>query len=143
MKKRKKKYNPHKHARQMVKGLIIEWEDKDPISHSKSDIAAQKVSHINPIYRLTADKAFAQFGDWITTVQCFHWLLEITVIFDYENGTTQKEVRELEAFIKLDQINDHALEAIKDAMRHGDMNCYRTTQFKITCLDTADRRNAA
>ncbi|WP_339898255.1 hypothetical protein [uncultured Gilvimarinus sp.] len=56
------------------------------------------------------------------------------VLFDYPNGMTQNEERELEAFATIDAINDHAMSAIEEMFRHGDMSCYRTTRFEIECV---------
>ncbi len=47
---------------------------------------------------------------------------------------TQNEERELEAFATIDAINDHAMSAIEEMFRHGDMSCYRTTRFEIECV---------
>lgn len=139
MKKRNKKNSNIERARRGVKGLIIEWEDKNPLRDTKAPIDGT-VRHRNPVFKLCAQKVFRDYGEWITDRQPFHWLITITVVFKYPNGTEQLEERELEAFAKLADINDHSLSAIKDALRHGDRNCYRTTRFQIECVDTADRR---
>lgn len=139
MKKRNKKNSNIERARRGVKGLIIEWEDTDPLTSTQTRIDGT-VSHRNPVFKLCAQKVFRDYGEWITDRQPFHWLITITVVFKYPNGTEQLEERELEAFAKLADINDHSLSAIKDALRHGDKNCYQTTRFKIECVDTADRR---
>lgn len=137
---KQRKNNNIKRARAGVRGLIIEWSDKHPLRETQAKISG-KISHKNPLFKLCANKIFADYGDWITTQQPFHWLITITVVFIYPNGQEQHETRELEAFTKLTRINEHSLEAIQCAMRHGNMQHYSTTQFKIECLDTADRRN--
>lgn len=140
MKKPRKKNNNLKRARAGVKGLIIEWEDTDPISHHRDGLSNKKVTHKNPVFKMCAHKVMQDFQEFITHKQAFLWQLNITVVFDYPNGQTQLETRELEAFSQLSNINEHSLEAIKDAQRHGNMKYYRTTRFLIECLDTADKK---
>lgn len=142
MKSIKQKNQMLKRARAGVKGLIISWIDTNPLRDTHEPINGE-VTHKNPLFKLVAKKVFKDFGDWITFGQPFHWLITITVIFDYDNGQRQLEERELEAFATLDRINEFSLDAIRDAMRHGDMKKYVHTKFKVECLDTSDRRNAA
>lgn len=129
------KNKPHmiKRARAGVKGLIISWVDKDPLRNS-SEVIPGDVTHRNPVYRLTARKVFEDFGDWITNRMPFRWLITIKVIFDYPNGQRQIEERELEAVATISALNEHCLEQIQDAMRHGDEKCYTHTEFTIECL---------
>lgn len=132
---KRKKHSNIRRARAGIKGLIIEWEDKAPLFES-SEFIPGKVSHKNIIYKLCAGQVWNDYGDWITTRQPFRWLIEITVVFSYPNGQEQHETRELEAYAKLCDINDHSLEKIKDAMRHGNEKYYTTTLFRVVCLDT-------
>lgn len=141
MKSIKQKNNMIKRARAGVKGLIISWSDKEPLRETYAEIKG-KVTHRNPLFRLCAEKVFRDFGEWITFKQPFHWLITITVVFVYDNGQQQNEIRELEAFATLDRINEHSLEAIRDALRHGDQAKYTHTEFVVECIDTADRRAA-
>lgn len=122
-----------KRARAGVKGLIIYWIDKDPLSAS-SKVIPGNVDHRNPIYRLTARKIFQDYGDFIARKQSFRWLLTIKVVFDYDNGQRQYEERELEAFSTTSVLNEYALEQIEDAMRYGDKSKYKHTEFKIECI---------
>lgn len=122
-------------ARAGIKGLIISWTDPEPLSHSPHIIDG-KVSHRNPVYRLTAGKLFTEFGDWITERQAFRWLVTIRLFFDYPNGQTQIEERELEAFTTISSLNDHCLEQIQAALRCGAKEHYRHTEFTIECLGT-------
>lgn len=129
------KNKPHmiKRARAGIKGLIISWQDKDPLRDT-SDVIPGAVTHRNPVYRLTARKVFEDFGDWITNKMPFRWLVTIKLIFDYPNGQRQIEERELEAVATISALNDHCLEQIRDALRHGDKQCYKHTEFTIECL---------
>lgn len=129
----KAKPNMLKRARALVKGLIISWSDPTPLRDT-TDIRNAKVSHRNPLSRLTARKVFEDFGDWIMHKQSFRWLVKIDVIFDYANGTRQTETRELEAMTTISQLNDHCMEAIRDALRHGARDRYTHTEFTIECL---------
>lgn len=120
-------------ARAGIKGLILSWKDKDPLSES-AEVIPGAVGHRNPVYRLTAAHLFDQFGDWITTRMPFRWLVTIKLIFDYPNGTTQIEERELEAFATISALNDHCMEQVQDAMRHGNRDHYMHTEFTIECI---------
>lgn len=122
-----------KRARAGVKGLIISWIDIDPLRDCSETIPG-KVSHRNPVMRLTAKKVFQDYGDFITRIQNFRWLVSINVIFDYDNGRRQIETRELEAFTTITKLNEYALEQIEDALRHGDKSKYKHTEFTIECI---------
>jgi len=122
-----------KRARAGIKGLIIKWIDADPLTES-SKVIPGDVSHRNPVFRLTAKKIFEDHGEFITQHQSFRWVIKIDVIFDYDNGQRQIESRELEAFSTISELNEFALIEIKDAMRHGDINKYKHTEFTIECI---------
>lgn len=132
--KSKYKQNMIKRSRAGVKGLIISWLDKDPLRDTAETIAGT-VTHRNPVFRLTARKIFQDFGEWITDRQAFRWLVTIKIIFDYPNGTRQIEERELEAVSTIKNLNEHCLDAIRDAMRHGNKEYYKHTEFTIECLE--------
>jgi hypothetical protein len=92
------------------------------------------VDHKNPLLRPIALKLWASdFGRRLTDKIPARWLVVITGIFEYENGVTQEETRELEAHCVLTQINDTALEQIRDIQRHGGGK-YITTRFSVECL---------
>lgn len=122
-----------KRARAGVKGLIISWIDVEPLRDG-TDLANGRITHRNPVYRLTARTIFRDFGDWITTKAPFRWQINIKLYFDYPNGATQIEERELEAVSTISALNEHCLEQIEDALRHGGKEYYRHTEFTIECL---------
>lgn len=138
MKKRNKKNSNIERARRGVKGLIIEWEDEDPLT--ESEYIKGRASHRNPIFALCANKVYEDFGNWIRHRQPFHWLVTITVVALYPDGSYENEIREVEAFMTLNNLNEHCMGAIEDAFRHANMDHYITTQFKAECIDTVDRR---
>jgi hypothetical protein len=135
MAKTRKKFNPKSHRRNRVKGLIVEWKDTSPTVDSSGFILG-RVSHRNHLYRLMADIYFAQHKKWIVYEQEFLWSVNIVVVFNYENETTQHEERELTAFIKLAELDEISVEQIEDAMRHGDAQYYSHTEFVVECLGT-------
>lgn len=130
---RKQHHNIQRRARAGVKGLIIAWEDKEPLRDTTAAIAG-RVTHRNPIYRLTARRIFRDFGDWITERAPFRWLIKIDVVFDYPNGRRQFETRELEAVTTIANLNEHCLAQIQDAIKHGNAKHYTHTAFTIECL---------
>jgi len=132
----KNKSNMLKRARRQVKGLIIRWEDKNPLV-ATSDVIPGEVTHSNPVMRMSAAKMFNDYSDWICHKQPFRWLITITGVFSYENGTDQNEIRELEAFCTIDKINDVALEQVEDIRRHGSEKHYKTTKFEVRCINYA------
>jgi hypothetical protein len=122
-----------KRARAGIKGLILSWVDKDPLK-DQSEVIPCGVTHRNPVYKLTAAKIFEDFGDFITNKQRFRWLIKIDVIFDYDNGQRQIETRELEAFATISEMNEVALDEVRDAQRHGDIKKYVHTKFTVECV---------
>lgn len=139
MKKPRKKNNNLARARAGVKGLIIEWEDRDPLAESEPNIIG-KASHKNPVFNLCAHKVYNDFGEWIRHHQPFHWLVTITMVAEYPNGAQQNEIREVEAYTTLNKISDHCLDAVENAFLHINTDYYKTTFFKAECVDVADRR---
>lgn len=131
--KKRKKSCMKKRARAGVVGLRIGWYEQDPLS-GKAEVIPGGVSHKSPIMRLVAAEIMRDHSDWITKAQPFLWLVSVTCVFDYPNGVTQKETRELKAFCRLGSITDHAMEAVEEMFRHGDMSCYRHTEFSVECL---------
>lgn len=126
-----KKQQQTKRARRQVIGLRISWTDKDPLS-KEPNILDGKVSHANPILRLAADSIWSRYRDWITKEQVFLWRIDITVVFEYPNGTQQEEQRRIIARHKLWDIANECEPAIKDAMRHGNNPLH--TKFICECL---------
>lgn len=122
-----------KRAIQQVKGLVISWNDEDPLSTSEK-LDAGKVSHKNPVYRAMASQIFRQHGEWILRKQPMRWLINISVVFLYENGIEQNEQREIEGQSTISGLNDLCMDEIEDAFKHGNMDNYVTTRFEIECL---------
>lgn len=131
----KKQRNALHKAKRLVKGLVISWEDQDPLSDGQK-VGAGKVSHRNPVYRLMAKDIFRGCGDWIVHQQPLRWLIKICVVFRYDNGVDQEEIRELEGCSTIDGLNEFCMEEIEDAFKHGNMGKYFTTKFEIECIST-------
>lgn len=120
--------------REYVKGLIVTWEDKNPRSENHDDVVPGGFSHINPVLRPMAGRLFQAHYDWLYAQRELVWLVEITVVFRYPNGSVQREVREIEGCFVFRDISDFAMEQFEDAMRHGNEAHYVTTLFKIKCV---------
>jgi len=121
----------------MLKGLIVRWTDKNPLDDT-SEVIPGKITHRNPMRMFYADQIFLKSKSIITSERAFMWLVTMSVVFKYPNGVNEQVDREIKAFCMLDDIDDICDEEIRDAMRHGDMNCYVHTEFTIECLGSND-----
>ena len=130
-KNKRKKGNPtHRIIRQM-KGLSISWQDKEPWKETEH-IVPGDVTHTNPLLRHSARALYRQFCDSFAESYALQWVVSIVVVFIYDNGVEQREERELFARCKILQLNSHCLEAIEDALRHGEN--YSHTEFNVRCV---------
>jgi len=120
-----------KRARKLINGLIIEWSDPDPLT-AHPNIQNQRVSHRTALLRPQSTHIWNTYGDWITHRQVFLWRIDITIVFQYTNGSEQHESRRVIAQHKLHDIASECEPIIKDALRHGEnaTNCH----FKVECL---------
>lgn len=125
--------NSHKKTKAMLRGLVITWQDSAPLDES-SEVIPGKITHKNPVYRLVVQKMWRDHGEFITSSYPMRWLIKITVVFDYPNNTRQLEERELEARSTITDLNDYCMDAIRDAMRCGDAECYQHTEFEVECV---------
>lgn len=126
-------------ARRLVKGLIIEWTDTDPLKEEDT-VLPGSVSHKNPMIRPSARKIFQDYQDWIVGRQPFLWLVTITTHFLYDNGVEDRWTTELEAFTTISKINEHALAEIEADFRRGDPSKYTHTAFRIECIGINPKR---
>ena len=142
-KKRKpttKRQNTKNRARAGVKGMIIEYQDVDPLAGSPT--IKGTVTHRNPVLNLCAAKVYHDFHDWIRNREPFLWRVTMKVETQCPNGYNYFEEREVTAFTLLNRLNEYCMDAIEDAFRHVNMDYYVTTHFKMECIDTADRRGS-
>lgn len=122
-----------KRALKLVKGIVIKWEDDDPLSDAPA-VDGGEVSHKNPLMRLMAKDLYRGYGEWLVFEQPLRWLIKICVIFRYENGIDQREERELEGYSTISGLNEFCMQEIEDAFKHGNIEKYVTTQFCIECV---------
>lgn len=122
-----------KRAIKQMRGLLISWDDPEPLNWSPSGIDGT-VSHKNPVYRLVARQIWSVARRWAVNGQRLSWLIKVAVVFNYPNGRQQLEEREIEGRATIDELNSIAMEQIDDAMRHGNKEFYVTTKFFIECL---------
>ena len=134
-KKQKKKYTPQTTS-QLMKGLIITWSDENPLD-DESCVIPGVVTHRNPYKRLFAPRLFSENKDRITVRIPYMWLITITVVFKYETAD-QTEERELRAFATIGDLESLCEKEIEDAMRHGSMDSYVNTLFRIECIGLND-----
>ena len=71
-----------KQGRRGVKGLILEWSDKQPLSDAPF-IQNDRVTHRNPIQRLIVKEMWRTSAEWIVTSE-FTWRVTMTVIYATE-----------------------------------------------------------
>ena len=121
-----------KRLRRQVKGLIVEWDDVDPLAESRVRIDG-KFSHRNPVMNIDAQKTFAGMGNFIVNEQPFMWHMEITGVFEYDK-VINHETRVISGFCTIGQANEYALDSIEEIFRYGSMDKYVTTKFKLECI---------
>jgi hypothetical protein len=129
----KKKVNKLDKFRKKIVGLIISWEDTFPMSKN-GVVTLGKVSHRNPIDRINAHLLTKGNGEKIFYKMSFKWLITMTGIFQYPNGTEQRETRELRAVCNIKDINEASELEYKEIRKHGSDDAYKTTIFQVECL---------
>lgn len=130
---KRKKNNPRKRAGNMLKGLIIRWKDETP-ELKENTIYDGEVDHRNKMMKAMAKHMWDSMGNSLTFKKSFYWRVEITAVFEYDNGEMQREIRELLAPCCLDDLNELALEQIEDAKRYGNIDKFKCVEFEIECL---------
>lgn len=121
-----------KRLRRQVKGLIVEWDDVDPLKETNIRIDG-KFSHKNPIMNINARQTFAGMGNWLVNEQPFKWSMSITGVFEFEKITTYEE-REMIAFCTIGDANELAMDLIREIRRYGSDEHYKTIKFKLECI---------
>jgi hypothetical protein len=136
-KKRKRNKSPQQKIRKWVKGLIISWEDTNPLSAS-SIIDASEVSHTKAIMRLVAPIMVSKNHEWIFRRARYLWLIKIDIIYMGLEGHEPITQLQLEAWCNMDDVSDVCKEEI-EAARAEDADKeweYRTTRFTVECISS-------
>ena len=129
---RNKKYNPDKLRLSRLIGLIVSWEDKTPLVESwdREDLGVSSITHTNPNLAKKANAIFCQAGSRLLNKDVFTWRVTITACFYYPDiDTDAEEIRILTARCPFIELDEHGIDAIEDAMRHGKAENYQTTKF--------------
>lgn len=127
-----------KRARAQAIGLIIEWEDKNPLEETSAIIPGLR-SHRNPVYKSAANHIYETYRQWIFEHQQFNWHVTVTLVFKDPNYDQQiNEEVTLTARTKLNRINEHAEQHIAQIMQDLPQELpgaeYLTTRFRVECL---------
>ena len=130
---KKKKVSKIDRFRKKCVGLIISWSDSAP-NCEDSTITMGQVRHRNPVDNIIARDITRGSGKRIFHEMRFKWLIEITGVFLYPNGTEQRETRELMAVCNMVDINEASNEEYFDIRRCGSDDAYVTTEFTVECL---------
>ena len=134
---KKRKAKPSKsnaigRLRRLVKGLIVEWSDDDPLTPTGQPIDGT-FSHKNPVMNINAKDTFRGMGNWLVNEQPFMWSIEVTGIFDTKPKLTH-ETRFVDAFCTIADVNDFVCDQIKEIRRYGNDDLYKTIKFRLECV---------
>lgn len=126
-----------KRARAQVIGLIVEWEDKEPLQESTGIIPGKR-SHRNWNYAHMADQIYRDYCEWIYTRQQFLWNVTVRLVFAYgDSGTEIEHEINLQDRCKLDAINDVAEKEITATRMETPIKypgaTFKTSFFKVEC----------
>lgn len=133
-----RKYDPQKKLRDDMVGIHLTWSDRTP--EEKSDhLVDGQLLHRNPLKQKKAFAAWSSpFGRKLVDELRAYWKITITGIFEYENQI-QEETRELYAFEVLNDVNDIALDTVREIARFGKNQV--TTRFEVELLGWNAPRN--
>lgn len=130
--KRKKKYSNKGKCDKMIVGLILSWEDPDPLDDNDRKFN-MNVSHTNHTHRMYArDIAFSSLA-YIRSRQAFYWQVDVLTVFNVEGGKFNAPVS-MTAYGTMDDINDQLLEEIKENRRRGPEDGYSHVKIKFECI---------
>jgi len=130
-KPRKKKNNNHKRGIHQLTGLNIAWDDNNPLSEEPL-ILNQVVTHSNSVYRHMAKSIWRAYKKQIIEKLVLLWRVDITVIFEYPDGTIQNEARRVVSRARLSDISDACEDLIRNLHKFGDNP--QVTKFNCLCL---------
>ena len=138
-KAKRKAYDPAKRLRQSVVGMKLTWSDSTPEKES-DHLVDGELTHKNPLLIQAIRKIWSSpFGRMLVDEMRAYWKVTITGCFEYPNGITHEETRELLAFEVLNSINDIALETVREISRYGSNQI--TTKFTVELLAWCPPRN--
>ena len=129
---RRAKYDPEKFRLTRLIGLIVYSQDTHPLvdSTDREDLGVSSITHTNPNLAKKANAIFCQAGSRLLNEDIFTWRVTITACFYYPDiDTDAEEIRILTARCPFIELDEHGIEAIEDAMRHGKAENYKTTKF--------------
>lgn len=128
-----------KRAFALVRGLLIEWTDPQPLSEFDTT-TSKRISHTNPVYRLAAASIMREFGWWMVRYQRLCWQATVTLVFRHPDKD-ERVALEVEQVATINEISiaiePEIEQALKEAEEEGYRDCYLHTEFVLRCLGQA------
>lgn len=119
-----------------VRGLRIEWTDKNPFSESLPTDGSL-ITHDNPVYRCRASKIFHEFGRWLIEEQRLLWRASVHVVFRHPDED-ERVTLEVEQVLTIGEINAamnrEIIAVLRQAGEDGYRDRYLHTEFQLHCL---------
>ena len=119
-----------------VKGLVINWKDRSK-DLDKADIVEHNTSHKNPVYRLMSQEIFDRVHGLIVKQRRLFWHIDVSVVFNYPDGTEQRSSGEFEAWTTFEEIAPTCAQIHAEGLREGNIEHYKYTEFRCECLKVA------
>lgn len=124
-----------KRLRRQVVGLTVEWDDNDPLTETREPIDGT-FTHKNPVMNINARQTFSGMGSWLVN-EPFKWDVSIVGVFEYDKIESHEE-RQMTAFCSINDINDLAMDLIREIRRYGSDEHYKTIKFKLECVGLSE-----
>lgn len=124
--------------RRMTKGLIVQWDDNDPLNETKGFVDVT-FSHRNPVMNIGAQKTFSGLGGWLLDEQLFNWHITVTGIYNTKPKLTF-ESRMVDGYCTITDVNELVVDLIKEIRRYGNDSLYLTTRFHLECVGITETR---
>ncbi|MDB4261376.1 hypothetical protein N9878_00775 [bacterium] len=119
-----------------IKGLVVSWKDSAK-DLDKAEVFDHKTSHKNPIYRLMSAEIFNRSHKMIVSERRLFWLIDVSVVFNYPDGTEQRSSGDFESWCTFGEVAPHCVQIHSEGLREGNQEYYSHTEFTATCLKVA------
>ena len=104
----KKRRSIRKPVNRLLTGLTISWcqPASTAFTENSDGMMNAKISHRNPVYRMTCDEIWRRYGGEIYRKLKMLWRVQITAVFQTESGDTIDDDSEFIEFMLLRDLVD-------------------------------------